>query len=166
MSKCKCFDSKPSGKSLLERLPACTCRCKSGLRLSAQENGRKFVLVTDDWNKVEKIKVDGALIYEQTTEKCDYFFFYNPDLKQREAYFVELKGKDLSKAINQIITTLQTFIREGIMTNISLRKAFIVSSRVPQTDRTIEKLKEDMVKKHNCPVKIKNNMIEYEPEKR
>lgn len=165
MSKCKCFDSKPSGESLLERLPACTCQCKSGIRLSAEENGRKFVLITDNWEKVQKVKVDGALIYEQTTEKCDYFFFYNPDLKEkkREAYFVELKGKNISKAINQIMTTLQLFIREGIMTHISLQKAFVVSSRVPQTDRKIEKLKEDMKKNHKCPVKIKNDRIEYKP---
>ena len=81
----------------------------------------------------------------------------------REAYFVELKGKNISKAINQIITTLQVFFREGIMTHISLQKAFIVSSRVPQTDRTIDKLKEDMMKKHKCPVKIKNNIIEHKP---
>ena len=165
MSKCNCFDSKPSGKSLLERLPSCTCHCQSGIRLSAEENGRKFILITDDWKKVQKIKVDGALIYEQTTEKCDYFFFYSPNLKEkeREAYFVELKGKNISKAISQIITTLKIFIRAGLMTNISLQKAFIVSSRVPQTDRTIEKLKEDMIKKHKYPVTVKNYAILYKP---
>lgn len=165
MSKCTCFNQLPKGKTLQERLPKCTCHCKSNTRLCVEENGRKFILVIDKWEKVEKVKVDGSLIHEQQTEKCDYFFYYSPDLmkKERQALFVELKGKNITKAISQIITTLQRFLSEGLMYNVTDKKGFVVSSRFPQTDRTIEKLKEDMIKKHHCPVLVKNNILEYKP---
>lgn len=166
MSSCKCFNQTITGESLAERLPKCTCRCQSGARLSAAENGRKFILVVSDWKKVEKIKVDGALICDSNTEKCDYFFFYYPSGKKEKshAYFVELKGKNIGKAMSQIISTIKHFTKEGLMTNVSLRKAFIISSRVPQKDRTTEKYKEDLRKIYKCNLEIKNNLIEYKPE--
>ena len=110
--------------------------------------------------------VDGALICNQEKEKYDYFFFYYPSGKtknDRHAYFVELKGKNIGKAMSQIISTIQCFMQEGLLKNISLQKAFIVSSRFPQKDRTTEKLQEDLRKKYKCPLVIKNNMIEYRP---
>lgn len=166
MSSCKCFNQTVTGKSLTERLPKCTCRCQSGARLSAAENGRKFILVVSDWRKVEKVKVDGALICDQQKEKCDYFFFYYPSGKtgnESHVYFVELKGKNIGKAMSQIISTIQCFMQEGFFKNVSLKKAFIVSSRVPQKDRTTEKLQEDLRKNYKCPLVIKNNIIEYQP---
>lgn len=166
MSSCKCFNQTVTGQSLTERLPASTCRCTSGARLIVEENGRKFILVASDWNHVEKIKVDGALICDQQMEKCDYFFFYYPSGKKetdRHAYFVELKGKNIDKAVRQIISTIQFFMREGFLSNVSLKKAFVVSSRVPQKDRTTEKLQEDLRKKYKCPLVIKNNLIKYQP---
>lgn len=166
MSSCKCFNQEVTGKSLIERLPASTCRCQSSARLSAAENGRKFILVVSDWKKVEKIKVDGALICDQQIEKCDYFFFYHPLGKIKNdshAYFVELKGKNINKAMSQIISTIQCFMQEGLIKNISLQKAFIVSSRFPQRDWTTDKLQEDLRKKYKCSLLIKNNLIEYQP---
>ena len=138
MSSCKCFNQEVTGRSLIERLPASTCQCTSKARLMVEENGRKFVLIVSDWKNVEKIKVDGALICNQEKEKCDYFFFYYPSGKtknDRHAYFVELKGKNIGKAMSQIISTIQCFMQEGLLKNISLQKAFIVSSRFPQKDR-------------------------------
>ncbi len=166
MSSCKCFNQKVTGKSLAERLPSSTCRCASKARLMAEENGRKFILIVSDWKKVEKIKVDGALICDQEIEKCDYFFFYHPSgnlNNDSHAYFVELKGKNINKAMSQIISTIQCFMREGLTRNITLQKAFIVSSRFPQRDRTTDKLQEDLRKKYKCPLFIKNNLIEYQP---
>lgn len=166
MSSCKCFNQEVTGRSLIERLPASTCQCTSKARLMVEENGRKFVLIVSDWKNVEKIKVDGTLICNQEKEKCDYFFFYYPSGKtknDRHAYFVELKGKNIGKAMSQIISTIQCLMQEGLLKNISLQKAFIVSSRFPQKDRTTEKLQEDLRKKYKCPLVIKNNMIEYRP---
>ena len=168
MSSCKCFNQEVTGRSLIERLPASTCQCTSKARLMVEENGRKFVLIVSNWKNVEKIKVDGALICNQEKEKCDYFFFYYPSEKtknDRHAYFVELKGKNIGKAMSQIISTIQCFMQEGLLKNISLQKAFIVSSRFPQKDRTTEKLQEDLRKKYKCPLVIKNNMIEYRPQR-
>ena len=109
MSSCKCFNQEVTGRSLIERLPASTCQCTSKARLMVEENGRKFVLIVSDWKNVEKIKVDGALICNQEKEKCDYIFFYYPSGKtknDRHAYFVELKGKNIGKAMSQIISTI------------------------------------------------------------
>ncbi len=48
--------------------------------------------------------IDGNIIVQ--SESCDYLIF---DVNNSVAYFIELKGSDLSKAIKQIDTTVEIF---------------------------------------------------------
>lgn len=80
---------------------------------------RKTVVVRDTANRQEyrvsnisskelcKIKVDGCLIKEG--EKCDYLIL---DCQDKLAFFVELKGQDLVKALGQIDTSISRLIPE------------------------------------------------------
>lgn len=77
------------------------------------EDNRKIVIARDKGEKskyignndseklVAKYKVDGGLI--NNGEKCDYLVL---DKNERIAYFIELKGSDLIKAIKQIESTI------------------------------------------------------------
>ncbi|QJB46433.1 hypothetical protein [Dolichospermum flos-aquae] len=74
---------------------------------------RKTIVVRDSGNKQEyritnkngkeicKIKVDGCLIKEG--ERCDYLILSCED---KSAFFVELKGHDLQKALSQIDSSI------------------------------------------------------------
>jgi hypothetical protein len=52
-------------------------------------------------------KVDGG-IDQTNTEKCDYLIL-KCTTEKPDAYFIEIKGADLFKAVNQITTTIDKF---------------------------------------------------------
>ena len=78
--------------------------------LSCSENSRTFkVLMPNNWYG-EKIHIDGDVITEQTTKKCDYAFKVLDEVKTRYALiYVELKGDDLAQAISQLEDTIKYF---------------------------------------------------------
>ena len=77
-------------------------------------------------------------------------------------YFVELKGSDIQKAYNQIVTTLTTHLRSDEQ---SRRWGFIVASRVPKSGLDVNKLKNEFAKKHGKLLFIKNDSLVFDPEK-
>ena len=53
--------------------------------------------------KVRQFKVDGSVIISAAYQKCDYLIL-NDD--ERTAYYIELKGSDISRAAKQIDNTV------------------------------------------------------------
>jgi hypothetical protein len=78
---------------------------------------RKFVVCEEKRSKitfhnaggetVEKIRVDGCVIPDNTVKKCDYLLLC---AKIEKAILVELKGKDVETAIEQLSATLDNRI--------------------------------------------------------
>ena len=60
--------------------------------------------------EVRQFQIDGGVFTDETTPRCDYLLL-NDDL--RTSYYIELKGSDLPKAIEQIENTI-TMIRPSI----------------------------------------------------
>lgn len=57
-------------------------------------------------------KIDGGVFPRSCSEeKCDYLLLNDTD---KRAYFIELKGSDLEKAIEQVENTIR-LLREGIV---------------------------------------------------
>lgn len=113
--------------------------------------------------------IDGYIIKDNNTNKCDKLLLIRIDSKAEDSdqqewlqYFIELKGKNIKDALRQIIAT----IKEPIFQHPSNIKRFarIASSgSIPKngSDRTVEELKRELIKKYSCDYRpIKSNSSE------
>lgn len=69
------------------------------------EKGKTFRLINDSGFEFAIYKVDDCLIKGNNEQKCDYLFLVDKNL-ECAAYFIELKGTDLTKAISQILNSI------------------------------------------------------------
>ena len=77
------------------------CKCDNQKIEVVKENKSKFQLNNPEQNKLCVIRVDGCLI--QDGKKCDYLIL---ECDVQKAFFVELKGKDILHAIDQIESSI------------------------------------------------------------
>ena len=119
-------------------------------RVVVQENRSSFELVNEARHAIEKVKVDGCLITGDQ-ERCDWLLVAkcNPDV----AYFVELKGCDLKKAVSQLGATLNATKDRYKSTN---RKCYAVTTRVPKQGPSVQMLARAFYKEHSVPLEVKN----------
>ena len=135
-----------------------TCVTKN---TACEENRRKFRIDTEGVKDETflRIKIDGCFIDDDNTEKCDFAFYR---CTTEDFYFVELKGSDIQKAYNQIVTTLTTHLPSDEQ---SKRWGFIVSSRVPKGGLDVNKFKNEFAKKHGKLLFVKNDSSVFDPKK-
>lgn len=96
--------------------PECTS-CSGGKIITAQENGRKYILHNPSKQRVCKVRVDDCVITSQDQCKCDYLFIVCSPKQvddencqsSEQLYFIELKGKDLIHAVEQLTQTIEYF---------------------------------------------------------
>lgn len=92
------------------------------------ENGKKHII---DNHKskycIYQYKIDGDIVTSQTVLKCDYIVEVDTD-NESIAFIIELKGSDVSHAIDQIKSTLDMFKAE--FRNYKIFPRIICSSRV------------------------------------
>lgn len=138
---------------LIEKNQDCCTKSKV-----ASENGKRFEI--DSNEDFTRIKIDGCLIPSQQVEKCDFGFVRHSN---NEFYFVELKGKDINKAINQIISTISNFEENFIKIPKERRFGFIVSSKNPLVGQATNILKLEFAKKYGKLLEIKNRHCNYIP---
>jgi len=73
----------------------------------SSENGCKHIGRNVSGHEIRQFKIDGEVIAKNSgSARCDYLLL-NDDAKS--AYYIELKGSDLEKAIQQIESTVQLF---------------------------------------------------------
>jgi hypothetical protein len=75
------------------------CKCTCHKLIVAEENKMKFILENKNAKEICKIKIDDGYIASSKVEKCDFLVLNCPD---KVAFFIELKGHNLLKAISQI----------------------------------------------------------------
>ena len=76
-----------------------------GTRIVVEENGRRFELINDLQHPAWTVKVDECAI--TAGERCDYLIELGDP--GQIAVYVELKGKDIEKAVAQISATIKQF---------------------------------------------------------
>lgn len=69
----------------------------------AYENGKKYQLNNVSDITIRKVNVDKCLVQNIGEKRCD-FLMDTDDLKR--VFFIELKGRDLNKAVIQIYSTI------------------------------------------------------------
>lgn len=124
----------------------------------ASENGKKFEI--DSKEDFIRIQIDNCLISSRQVEKCDFGFVRNLN---EEFYFVELKGKEVKKALSQIISTISIFESTLIKIPKEKRYGFIVSSRNPLSSTETNNLKQAFAKKYGRLLEIKSIYCKYKP---
>jgi len=125
----------------------CT-ECAEGKRIVAEENKRKYILQNPSKRKVCKIRIDGCVISSQTKRKCDYLMIV---CELEYMYFIELKGKDLISAIEQLTETVKYFQAECreikgkvfarvVLSKVPMPKSIESDSRVVALRKLLKKL--------------------------
>lgn len=141
----------------LDHLIAANLNCCSKSKV-ASENGKRFEIVSTE--NFTKIRIDNCLITSQVVEKCDFGFVRHAS---QEFYFVELKGKEIQKAYNQIVETIKYFNNNFIEIPTRMRFGFVVSSSVPKAGIGTNVLKQDFAKKFGKQLEIKNREFKFFP---
>ena len=80
----------------------------------AEENKRKYILQNPSRKKVCKVRIDDCVITSQSQRKCDYLMIVceteaSNQPESVDLYFVELKGRDLMSAVEQLTETIKYF---------------------------------------------------------
>jgi len=126
-------------------------KIKNYPKIKVEENKKKAILNNPQNYTINEVKVDGCLI--TNGNKCDYL--WEIDLKQI-VYYIELKGKNISHALTQILDTIN-YCKQNH--NNFKKFAIVVLSRHPQTDSTIQRKKKEL-KKQGITLYVKNNKWE------
>ncbi|OOV13309.1 hypothetical protein [Flavobacterium sp. LM4] len=124
----------------------------------ASENGKRFEIVSNE--DFKRIRIDDCLITSMQIQKCDFGFVRHSN---DDFYFVELKGKDVKIALNQIISTINIFESNFIKTPKDKRYGFIISSRNPLSSTETNNLKQAFAKKYGRLLEIKSREHKYIP---
>lgn len=126
------------------------CRTESNQKIFVFEEYRsKLSLINKDEVNSIRIKVDGCEIDDNTIEKCDYLH------KAKEIeFYIELKGQDLKKAMNQIKNTISM-----LSSNIKkqYKKSYIICTRSPLTSTEIQDYKREFKNNYNSDLIIKSS---------
>lgn len=127
--------------------------------VSVSEKRTKYKLATDD--KYSAVfQIDGYIIKKEEGRKCDKLILVRKDNTAKEDWtelFVELKGKDILRAIDQLRATLKNPIFRH-QSNKDIR-ARIVANSYPsnKANSDMEKAKRDFRKDFNCDLRSVKN---------
>lgn len=128
--------------------------------VSVSENGTKYKLATDD--KYSAVfQIDGYIIKKVEGRKCDKLILVRKDSTAKEEdwteLFVELKGTDILRAIDQLRATLKN-PKFRHQSNKDIR-ARIVANSYPsnKANSDLEKAKKDFRKNFNCDLRSVKN---------
>lgn len=138
---------------LIEANQSCCSKSKV-----ASENGKRFEVVSKE--DFTKIRIDDCLITSKQVQKCDFGFVSHLN---NDFYFVELKGKDVKIALDQIISTINFFDSNFIKIPQGKRYGFIISSRNPLSSTETNNLKQAFAKKYGRLLEIRSREYKYTP---
>lgn len=131
--------------------PKCTIETTDKL-LVLEENKRKCVFSNPDSQALLKVIIDGCQITEG--KRCDFLVLDS----QNNEYFVELKGKDIPHAIEQLESTIKQLSSEAK----TQKTAIIVASRYPSNDTSMQRAKALFKKKYKVDLIAKNIKLEIQ----
>ena len=123
-----------------ENHPSCT-ECSNNPIINAAEQKSKYSLRNPQRKEVCKIRYDGCVATQLDGKQCDYLFL---SCDTSTAFFVELKGSDLSQGIDQINQSIdyQTANLAGMAINarVVLSKTQAPDLRTPKYKKFRERI--------------------------
>lgn len=134
----------------MHSLPHCETVTKDPLiSLCEPKTRSKLVISNPSRGKVVVIKVDGCVISDNLTLRCDYAL----DPQTGTEIYVELKGCNVNHAIEQLESTIKRLSLNPIN---GPKLCIIVSTRVPKQGTNIQSLQLKFKSRYNARLRIKN----------
>jgi len=134
----------------MHSLPHCQTISKDPLiTLSEPKTKSKLVVSNPSRGKVIVIKVDGCVISDNGTLRCDYAL---DPLTGTEIY-IELKGCNVNHAIEQLESTIK---RLSVDPQKGPKLCIVVSTRVPRQGTNIQSLQLRFKSRYNARLRVKN----------
>ena len=105
----------------------------------AEEHKRKYILQNPSRKKVCKVRIDDCVITSQSQRKCDYLMIVceseaSNQLESVDLYFIELKGRDLMSAVEQLTETIKYFqAKEYKFTGKVFARAVVTRVHIPKS---------------------------------
>ncbi|MBD2614131.1 MAG: hypothetical protein RMY62_011420 [Nostoc sp. ZfuVER08] len=129
----------------LFRKSECTEYCDNRRTIVVKDSGNSQEYRVTNSSKKEfcKIRIDGCLIIEG--EKCDYLIL---DCQDKLAFFVELKGHDLKKALTQIDSSISR-LKDEIQNFKIYGRVVLNRTPTPNINSSIEIKLKKRIKQHN-----------------
>lgn len=87
----------------MSEIPARCVKLKSDSRIVFSEKKSKVTFVNPEHNTYRAIQVDGCVFNAEDGQKCDNLL---ESVEYADQYFVELKGGDSNKAVEQLKDTI------------------------------------------------------------
>lgn len=123
-------------------------------KIVCEENNKKFSLNTNGFD-FYKIKIDGDVEKNTTAKKCDFLIIKKD--KEDIEIFIELKGKKIKDAFNQIIASYEKYSDKSKEPKLY---AAIVTSKYPARDSSIQNKQKELAEIFERVPFIKNNCLE------
>lgn len=108
-----------------DRTAACQAERVTHTRVKVEEGKSSFILENEQQKTIYRVKIDGGLITGAETAKCDWLLVC---CDHPVAWLVELKGKKIIHAAEQILATLSQLEPEWKKTTVHGR---IVPTKQP-----------------------------------
>ena len=97
-------------KEILEKSAfSCIKYCNKEERIVFEENKTKYTAKNPNKKNILAFRVDNGYIKSTETKKCDFALIVEEDI----CYLIELKGKSVSVAAVQLLTTLELFLKQN-----------------------------------------------------
>ncbi len=116
-----------------------------------EENKSKITFENNTKRKINKIQVDGCQITDTDNIKCDCLLI---DIESKVEYFIELKGSNITKALQQIEATIPRLSQSP---QKQLKYCFVILVRTPMSSPEIQLRQKEFKKKYNATLIIKNS---------
>ena len=123
------------------------------ITLKDKGNSQKMTINNPNLLTIIKIRVDGCAITGDT-QRCDYMLKIENHSNIQE-FFIEFKGSNLSKALDQIINTCKL-----LSSSQGTKKGFIICNRSPENSTENQVLKRK-ARAQNIILVIKSRALEY-----
>jgi len=123
--------------------------------IPASENTRKFRIKNDSRFNINKVKVDDC--YIKNGLRCDYLFEIISNKLIIKVFYLELKGKDVNHAIEQLKATLK-YCQE--VHDKIIKQCYIVASKVPSSNASTQSLKKKFKRENKVQLFISSKIKE------
>ncbi len=140
-----------------ENYSSCTI-CKQGSEIPVYDPKNKkikYILQNPSRRKICKVKIDNCVITSQSQRKCDYLMVIceteaSNQSESVDLYFIELKGRDLMSAVEQLTKTIEYFQSEkykftgkvfarAVLSKVPMPKAIESDSKVLALRKLLKK---------------------------
>lgn len=142
----------------MARKPNSTKECVENVdhsRVLVSEKGRAATILNPERSIVRRILIDNCLI--TMGPRCDWVI----SVKDRLDILIELKGKDVSHAVDQLAATLAIWQEHHLRDRQIPISALVVCSRYPRFDTKIQKAKERLARDYKVPLHVSTRNEEY-----